>query len=138
LRKATPQKKTLRRSRKSPSVLLQTVCAKAHRTCPVAHRTVRCPHAGLSGAPGNSSPTASSRWHSERRPPDMSGVKSLRVQRSTALSEQRIGAPDMLQCNVRWCTGLSGAPDDRKFQLSVQRLDWGVEAINTTPTGHQV
>jgi hypothetical protein len=37
---------------------------------------------------------------------------------------------------VRWCTGLSGAPDDRKLLLSVQRLVWGVEAINTTPTGH--
>jgi hypothetical protein len=39
-------------------------------------------------------------------------------------------------CSVRWCTGLSGAPDDRKLLLSVQRLVWGVEAINTTPTGH--
>ena len=37
---------------------------------------------------------------------------------------------------VRWCTGLSGAPDDRKLLLSVQRLVGGVEAINTTPTGH--
>jgi hypothetical protein len=55
LRKATPQKKTLRGSKKSPSVLLRTVCAR---------RT------GLSSAPGNSSPTASSRWHSEKRPPD--------------------------------------------------------------------
>jgi hypothetical protein len=38
--------------------------------------------------------------------------------------------------DVRWCTGLSGAPDDRKLLLSVQRLVGGVEAINTTPTGH--
>jgi hypothetical protein len=37
---------------------------------------------------------------------------------------------------VRWCTGLSGAPDDRKLLLSVQRLVWGLEAINTTPTSH--
>jgi hypothetical protein len=37
---------------------------------------------------------------------------------------------------VRWCTGLSVALDDRKLLLSVQRLVWGVEAINTTPTGH--
>jgi hypothetical protein len=66
LRKATPQKKTLRRSMKSPSVLLRTVCARctglsgAHTPdCPVHqgttaqrlvpggtrrkdHRTVRC------------------------------------------------------------------------------------------------
>jgi hypothetical protein len=38
--------------------------------------------------------------------------------------------------NVRWCTGLSGAPDDRKLLLSVQRLVGGLGAINTTPTGH--
>jgi hypothetical protein len=68
LRKATPQKKTLRRSKKSPSVLLRTVCAShtglsgAHTPdCPVHqgtpaqrlvpggtrrkhHRTVRCEH----------------------------------------------------------------------------------------------
>jgi hypothetical protein len=41
-----------------------------------------------------------------------------------------------LLCSVRWCTGLSGAPDDRKLLLSVQWLVGGVEAINTTPTGH--
>jgi hypothetical protein len=68
LRKATPQKKTLRRSKKSPCVLLQTVCARrtglsgAHTPdCPVHqgtpaqrlvpggtrrkdHRTIRCEH----------------------------------------------------------------------------------------------
>jgi hypothetical protein len=68
LRKATPQKKTLRRSKKSPSVLLRTVCARrtglsgAHTPdCPVHqgtpaqrlvpggtrrkdHRTVQCEH----------------------------------------------------------------------------------------------
>jgi hypothetical protein len=40
--------------------------------------------------------------------------------------------------DVRWCTGLSGAPDDRKLLLSVQRLVWGVEAINTNPTDHSL
>jgi hypothetical protein len=76
--------------------------------CPVAHQTVRCPHAGLSGAPWNSSPTASSRWHPERRPPDRPVWapdcpvwKSLRCQQSSALRGQRLGAPDMLQCAVR-------------------------------------
>jgi hypothetical protein len=66
LRKATPQKKTLRRYKKSPrnGGVLPSNCP-----C-VEHRTVRCPHAGMSGAPGNSSPTATSRWHPERRPPD--------------------------------------------------------------------
>jgi hypothetical protein len=38
--------------------------------------------------------------------------------------------------DVWWCTGLSGAPADRKLLLSIQRLVWGVEAINTTPTCH--
>jgi hypothetical protein len=38
--------------------------------------------------------------------------------------------------DVRWCTGLSGAPNDRNLLLFVQRLVGGVEAINTTPTGH--
>jgi ribosomal protein L34E len=73
LRKATPQNKTLRRSKKSPRLEACAACGLSVRgapDCPVAHRTVRCPHTGLSGAPGNSSPTASSRWHPERRPPD--------------------------------------------------------------------
>jgi hypothetical protein len=43
LRKSTPQNKTLKRSKKSPSVL------PADCLC-VEHRTVWCPHAGLSGA----------------------------------------------------------------------------------------
>jgi hypothetical protein len=66
LRKATPQKKTLRRLKKSPRLKACAACGLSVRgapDCPVAHRIVRCPHAGLSGAPGNSSPTASSRWH---------------------------------------------------------------------------
>ena len=65
LRKATPQKKTLRRSRKVQErrCVLPTDCL-----C-VEHQTVRW-HTGLSGAPGNRSPTTSSRWHPERRLPD--------------------------------------------------------------------
>jgi hypothetical protein len=66
LREATPQKKTLRRSRK---VQERRHVLPADCLC-VAHRTVRYPRAGLSGAPGNRSSTASSRWHPERRPPD--------------------------------------------------------------------
>jgi hypothetical protein len=72
LRKATPQKKTLRRSKKSPRLKACAACGLSVRgapDCPVAHRTVRCPHARLSGAPGNRIPTASSTWHPERRPP---------------------------------------------------------------------
>jgi hypothetical protein len=114
LRKATPQKKTLKRSKKSPSVL------PADYLC-VEHRTVRW-HTGLSGAPGNSSPTASSRWHPEIRPPDCPVWKSQWLQRSPALTGQWLGAPDRLQCTVRCSTGLSGAPPDcpvcrRELQL---------------------
>jgi hypothetical protein len=49
VRKATPQKKILRRSKKSPSVLLRTACAWSTELsggtpdCPVpTRRTVRC------------------------------------------------------------------------------------------------
>jgi hypothetical protein len=136
LRKATPQKKTLRRSKKSPSVLLRTVCAKAHRT-------VRCPHAGLSSAPGNSIPTTSSRWHSERRPPDCPVWapdcpvwKSLRRQRSPALTGQRLGAPDRLQCVVRCTTGLSGVP--QRTAAFLQRLFWSWGLYIHHPINHLV
>jgi hypothetical protein len=65
LRKSTPQKKTLRRYKRSPrnGGALPTDCLY------VEHRTVRW-HTPEYGAPGNSSPMASSRWHPERRPPD--------------------------------------------------------------------
>ena len=73
----------------------------------------------------------------------LSGVPTGRRQRSdpTVDCYRRQRSADVactghLLCSVRWCTGLSGAPDDRKLLLSVQRLVWGVEAINTTPTGH--
>ena len=75
----------------------------------------------------------------------LSGVPTDRRQRSdpTVDCYRRQRSADVactghLLCSVRWCTGLSGAPDDRKLLLSVQRLVWGVEAINTTPTGHSL
>jgi hypothetical protein len=37
---------------------------------------------------------------------------------------------------VHWTLHRSGAPDNIKLLLSVQRLVWGLGAINTTPTGH--
>jgi hypothetical protein len=49
-------KKIKEKSKKKEDVLPQA-------DCPV-------PHAGLSGAPGTASLTASSRWHPEGRPPD--------------------------------------------------------------------
>jgi hypothetical protein len=98
MRKATPQKKTLRRSKKSSRMKTCVACRLSVRgapDCPVAHRTVRCPYAGLSGAPGNPSPTASSRWHRAEKTTGLSGVKSglsgvksLRRQRSPTLTGQ--------------------------------------------------
>jgi hypothetical protein len=109
--------------------------------CPVAHRTVRCPHAELSGALGNPSPTASSMRHRAEKTTGLSGVKSglsdvksLRRQRSPALTGQRLGAPDMLQCAVRCTTGLSGVPQ-RSNNFSPTAL-FVLGAINTSPTGH--
>ena len=84
----------------------------AHRTLMSGvHRTVRC----ATGRRQRSDPT----------------VDCYRRQRSAD-----VACTGHLLCSVRWCTGLSGAPDDRKLLLSVQRLVGGVEAINTTPTGH--
>jgi hypothetical protein len=75
------------------------------------HRTVRC---------------APDRW--QRSDPT---VDCYRRQRSAD-----VACTGHCTVVVRWCTGLSGAPDDRKLLLSVQRLVWGLEAINTTPTCH--
>jgi hypothetical protein len=38
--------------------------------------------------------------------------------------------------HVRWCTGLSGAPDNRKLLLSIQWLEMRLGPINSTPTCH--
>ena len=65
MRKTTPQKKTLRRYKRSPRKEACAACGLSVRgapDCPVAHRTVRCTR--------EQQPTASSRWHPERRPPD--------------------------------------------------------------------
>jgi hypothetical protein len=64
MRKATPQKKTLRRSRKvqeEKKCCLRTVCVRS---------------TGLSGAPGTIALTASSRWHRGGKTTRLSGVKS--------------------------------------------------------------
>jgi hypothetical protein len=132
LRKATPQKKTLKRYKRSPrnGGVLPADCL-----C-VEHRTVRCPHAGLSGAPGNCSPTASSRWHPERRPPDCPVAhRTVRCGKPAAptitcsdrsQTGQRLGAPDMLQCAVRCTTGLSGVPQRAAAFLQRLQLCWGL------------
>jgi hypothetical protein len=71
LRKATPQKDTLRRSKKSPRMKMSVACGLSVRGAPnypVAHWTVRCTR--------NRSPTASSRWHFGGKTTGLSGVMS--------------------------------------------------------------
>jgi hypothetical protein len=71
----------------------------------------------------------------------LSGVEKPTGQRSPALTEQRLGAPDMLQCAV-WCTiRLSGAPPDypvcrRELQIFLQRLFWSWGLYILHPTSH--
>jgi hypothetical protein len=97
----------------------------AHRTLMSGvHRTVRC-GTGQSAQRGRRQALSGCST-------GLSGVPTGRRQRSTATGANgRLTwlAPD-IYCAV------SGAPDDRKLLLSVQRLVGGVEAINTTPTGH--
>ena len=90
--------------------------------------------------------SASAWWRTGHRCPVCTGLSSVptgRRQRSDptvdCYKRQRsadVACTGHCTVDVRWCTGLSGAPDDRKLLLSVQRLVGGVEAINTTPTGH--
>jgi hypothetical protein len=112
----------------------------------VEHRTVRW-HTGLSGAHTPDCPvhlgTPAQRLvpgGTGEKTTGLSGVKRLRRQRSPALTEQRLGAPDMLQCAVRCTTGLSGA--HRTVRCVAENCSFSPTAslelgpINTTPTGH--
>jgi hypothetical protein len=84
--------------------------------CPV-------PHAGLPGAPGNSSPmtSSSSRWHWWRKATGLSGVtsglsgvKACSANGHLRCQIQQLGAPDM-------GTGLSGVP--QRAATFLQRLE---------------
>jgi hypothetical protein len=93
--------------------------------CPV-------PHAGLSGAPGNYSPTASlvalvERSHRTVRC-DVQTIrcKSLQRQRPPVCQIQRLCAPDR-------CTGLSGVPQSSSFSPTARIV---LGPINTTTTVH--
>jgi hypothetical protein len=72
LRKATSQKKTLRRSSK---VQEEKKCCH-RRTIRTGAPDCPVPHAGLSGAPGTVALTASSMWHRGGKTTGLSGVKS--------------------------------------------------------------
>jgi hypothetical protein len=101
--------------------------------CPVAHQTVRCTR--------NRSPTASSRWQCGGKTTELSdvksglsGVKRSARQRSPALTDQRLGAPDKEQYAVRCPTGLSGVTAESSSFPPTAIIVLG--AINTHPTGH--
>jgi hypothetical protein len=72
LRKATPQKKTLRRSSK---VQEEKKCCHS-RTVRTGAPDCSVPHARLFGAPGTVALMASSRWHRGGKTTGLSGVKS--------------------------------------------------------------
>jgi hypothetical protein len=133
LRKATPQKKTLRGSKKSPSVLLRTVCARrtglsgAHTPdCPVHqgtpaqrlvpggtrrkdHRTVRC------GKPAAPTVTCSDRATARH-----TGHATVRC--------------PVHHRTVRCTTGLSSVP--QRTAAFLQRLLWSWDLYILHPTSH--
>jgi hypothetical protein len=98
LRKTTPQKKTLWRSQVKINKY-QAKSKKRRKVSPNADYLV--PHAGLSGALGNCSPTTSSRWHWWREAIGLSGVtfglssvKACSANGHPRCQIQRLGAPD--------------------------------------------
>jgi hypothetical protein len=136
LRKATPQKKTLRRSRK----VQERRCVLPVDCLCVEHRTVRCPHAGLSGAPGNRSPTASSRWHPERRPPDcLVAHQTVRCGKPTAPTitcSDRATTRRTGQATVRCLVHHRTVRCDTESSSFSPTATFVLGAINTPPTSH--
>jgi hypothetical protein len=112
----------------------------------VAHRTVNstCPvRTGLSSGTTGQSTQGGHTQALSGCSTGLSGGAPDRRQRSdpTVYCYRRQRSADVActgHCTVavRWCTGLSGATDDRKLLLSVQRLVWGLDAINTSTTNH--
>jgi hypothetical protein len=101
--------------------------------CSVAHQTIQCTR--------NRSPTASSRWHWGGKTTGLPhvksglfGVKRFACQRSPALTNQRLGAPDKEQYAVRCTIGLSGVTTESSSFPPTAIIVLG--AINTPPTGH--
>jgi hypothetical protein len=122
LRKATPQKKTLRRSKKSPSVLLWTVCAM--RTGLSGGHTPDCPvH---QGTPAQRLVPGGTRRKDHR---------TVRCEHRTV----RCGKPaaPTVTCSDRATarrTGLSGVP--QRTATFLQRLFWSWGLYILHPTGH--
>jgi hypothetical protein len=105
----------------------QQVSSKVQETKnSVARRTVQLraldclvPHAGLSGAPGNYSPTASSWWHWWREAIGQSGVKACSAISHLRCQIQRLGALDR-------GTELSGVPQRAASFLQWLELCWSL------------
>jgi hypothetical protein len=140
-------KRSPKKSAKKPKKRAVSQRLVAHRTVlSGVHRTVRCGtgqsaqrghRQALSGcSTGLSGGAPDSRHRTVRCAPDRRQRSDPTVDCYRRQRSADVACTGHCTVVVRWCTGLSGAPDDRKLQLSVQRLVWGLEAINTTPTGH--
>jgi hypothetical protein len=120
------------KNRRSPKKSAKKSKMRAVSQRLVAHRTVRCGtgqsaqrghREALSGcSTGLSGGAPDSRHRTVRCAPDRRQwldptVDCYRRQRSSD-----VACTGHCTLDVRWCTGLSGAPDDRKLLLSVQRL----------------
>jgi hypothetical protein len=112
--------------------------------CPVAQRTVRCPHTELSGALGNHSPTASSRWNPERRPPDCSvahrTVRCGKPVAPTVTCSDRV--PDRATARRTGQATVRCPVHHRTVRCAAENCSFSptativLGAINTTPTSH--
>jgi hypothetical protein len=134
LRKATPQKKTLKRSKKSPSVLpVDCLC--------VEHRTVRCPHAGLSGAHTPDCPvhqgTAAQRLVlGGTRREDHWTIRCEKPMAPTVTFSHRATARRTGQATVRCPVHHRTVRCDTESNSFSPTALFVLGAINTPPTGH--
>ena len=111
-----------------------------HRTVRCKDRIVRCPHAGLSGAPGNSGPTASSRGtrrkdhrtvRCEHRTVRCGKPAAPTVTCSNRATARRTGQATV-RCPVHHRT-VRCAAENCSFSPTATIV---LGAINTPPTGH--
>jgi hypothetical protein len=127
------------KSKKQRQVLPQSDCLVWSTGLSDGTPNYPVPHAELSGAPRNSSPTASSRWHCGEKTTGLSGVKS-------GLSGVKILRTNgHLRCQIQWAhqTGeldcsmthrtVRYAAESSSFSPTASFVLW---ATNTPPTGH--
>jgi hypothetical protein len=132
-------KKSKKRAVSQRSVAHRTLLSGVHRTvrCDTGQSAQRGRRQALSGcSTGLSGGAPDSRHRTVRCAPDRPQRSDPTVDCYSRQRSADVACTGQCTVHVRWCTGLSGAPDDRKLLLSVQRLVWGLDSINTTPTDH--